>query len=123
MEEPKNPFILLGKRKMIELMKEQFEYFTDKDAKPDLFYYDKWGNSERLTYLDDYDNVHDLYHSIVGGEEMCLYHENDGRNHRVKIEEYTKRKSVVSSIKEYKKEIDAQPKVNNLEPQRADQER
>ena len=35
MDRSENTFIFLGKRKMIELMKEQFEYFTDKDAKQD----------------------------------------------------------------------------------------
>ena len=131
MDRSENTFIFLGKRKMIELMKEQFEYFTDKDAKQNYFHYDKYGKSERLTYLDDYDNVHDIYHSIVGGEEMCLYHENNDRNRRVNLPSFRllkatnggHSKSVISSLKEYRKEIAAQPKANNLEHQRSDQER
>lgn len=83
MEKSKNTFVPLGKRKMIELMKEQFEYFADKSASSRWFHYDRYGKSERLKYYDDYDNAHDLYHSIVGGEEMCLYHKNNGRNRHV----------------------------------------
>ena len=134
MEKSKNTFVPLGKRKMIELMKEQFEYFTDKDASSRWFHYDRYGNSERLNYYDDYDNAHDLYHSIVGGEEMCLYHKNNDRNRRVILHkelenadkiiyDYALKKSVVYSLKEYQKEIDTHPEANNLEPQRVDQER
>ncbi len=134
MEKSKNTFVPLGKRKMIELMKEQFEYFADKSASSRWFHYDRYGKSERLKYYDDYDNAHDLYHSIVGGEEMCLYHKNNGRNRHVIlhkelenvdkiIDDYALKKSVVYSLKEYQKEIDTHPEANNLEPQRADQER
>lgn len=62
---------------------------------------------------------------------MCLYHENNDRNRRVNLPSFRllkatnggHSKSVISSLKEYRKEIAAQPKANNLEHQRSDQER
>lgn len=74
-------FQLFGKSRMIALMKTQFEYFADLDARQSDFNYMKFdANSERLIYIDDYDNTHDLYHGIAGGKEVCLYHVNDDRN-------------------------------------------
>lgn len=114
-------FQLLGKSKMIELMKTQFEYFTDLEANQNLFAYNRLDiNSERLEYLDDYDDIHDLYHGIVGGKEVCLYHVNDWRNRSIDI---SKGKSVMQSLKEYQKEINDHPKANNLENQRTPRER
>lgn len=72
-----NTFKIFGKRKMIELMKTQFDDFTDLEADYNSFAYNRLDvNSECLEYLDDYGNMHNLYHGMVGGKEVCLYHIN-----------------------------------------------
>lgn len=113
---------LLGKNKMIELMKTQFEYFTDLDAGPNSFFYNRLDiNSERLEYLDDYDNMHGLYHGIVSGQEVCLYHMNNDRNRSIEIPKGNR--SVIDSLRKHQEEISRQPNVNNLEYQHTQQER
>lgn len=122
MNNQENFFKILGKRKMIELMKSQFEYFIDIEADPNLFTYNRFDiNSERLEYFDDYDNMHDLYHSIVGGQEVCLYHMNNDRNRSIEIPKSNQ--SVLDSLKKHQQEINRQSNVNNLEYQHTQQER
>lgn len=77
---------IFGKKKMILLMKSQFEYFTDSDAGTSMFEYIRFDkSSERLRYCDDYDNKHDLYHSMAGGKEILLYHVNNEQNRSLEI--------------------------------------
>lgn len=112
----------LGKTKLVSLMKSQFEYFTDLYASTSMFEYIRFdNNSERLRYCDDYDNIHDLYHSMVGGEEVLLYHVNDERNRRLEIPEGNK--SVIQSLKNNQQKIEEQSEGNNLEHQRSQKER
>lgn len=121
-------FQLLGKREMIALMKSQFKDFTDIDAKESYFDYIKLGErSERLVYCDDNDNCHDLYHSIVCGKEVCLYHVNDERNKHIELPE--RKNSIVSKLNKFSRDINngneksQTPKANNLEHQRHSNER
>lgn len=105
-------FELLGKIKMISLMKSQFEDFTDLNADSSAFDYVHFSNtSERLSYYDDYENYHDLYHSIAAGKEVCLYHINDGRNIPVKLPQ--KEKSVRQTLKEFQALV--QSDLNNAD--------
>lgn len=105
-------FELLGKIKMISLMKSQFEDFTDLNADSSAFDYVHFSNtSERLSYYDDYDNYHDLYHSIVAGKEVCLYHINDERNISVKLP--PKERSVRQTLKEFQALV--QSDLNNAD--------
>lgn len=131
---PDNNFKFLGKGKMIELMKSQFGYTADKATPEFEFKYMKLGNtSERLEYYNDYyEDHHDLYHSIVAGEEVCLYHVNDGRNRRVEIPGRTaveQKASVVDKLNRLSQNINSDkdksqiPKDNNLESQRTPHER
>lgn len=108
---------------MISAMKTQFEYFTDLDADQYSFDYIRLGpKSERLVYCDDYGNVHDLYHSIVGGKEGCFYHVNNERNRSIEVPKPSK--SVVQSLHKHQEEIAKKhPIGNNMEHQRSDQER
>lgn len=122
MNNQENFFKILGKRKMIELMKSQFKYFIDIEADPNLFAYNRFDiNSERLEYLDVHDNMHDLYHGIVGGQEVCLYHMNNDRNRSIEIPKSNQ--SVLDSLKKHQQEINRQSNVNNLEYQHTQQER
>lgn len=128
-----NNFQILGKEKMIALMKSQFGYSADNAAKEFEFKYTKLGDtSERLEYHNDYyEDHHDLYHSIVAGEEVCLYHVNDGRNRRVEIPgNITENKpSVVNKLNKFSqaltktKEKPQTSRDNNLENQRTPRER
>ncbi|MCM1125022.1 MAG: hypothetical protein NC429_00985 [Lachnospiraceae bacterium] len=131
---PDNNFQFFGKEKMIALMKSQFGYTADKDAKEFEFKYTKLGDtSERLEYLNDYyDDHHDLYHSIVAGEEVCLYHVNDGRNRRVEIpgrNAAEQKASVIDKLNRFSQDINSDkdkpqiPRGNNLEHQPPHQER
>ncbi len=113
---------ILGKTKMISLMRNQLENPTDLNASRSSFDYIQFDKkSERLVYRDDGDNTHDLYHGIVGGMEVCLYHVNNGRNRSIEIPR--ENRSVVETLKKYQQKIDTQPKVNNLERQHTQQER
>lgn len=128
-----NNFQILGKEKMIALMKSQFGYSADNAAKEFEFKYTKLGDtSERLEYHNDYyEDHHDLYHSIVAGEEVCLYHVNDGRNRRVEIPgNITENKpSVVNKLNKFSQALtktEERPQTsrdNNLENQRTPRER
>lgn len=128
-----NNFQILGKEKMIALMKSQFGYSADNAAKEFEFKYTKLGDtSERLEYHNDYyEDHHDLYHSIVAGEEVCLYHVNDGRNRRVEIPgNITENKlSVVNKLNKFSQALtktEEKPQTsrdNNLENQRTPRER
>ena len=131
---PDNNFQFLGKEKMIELMKSQFGYTADKATPEFEFKYTKLGNtSERLEYYNDYyEDHHDLYHSIVAGEEVCLYHVNDGRNRRVEIpgrNAVEQKASVVDKLNRLSQDINSDkdksqiPRDNNLESQRTPHER
>lgn len=131
---PDSNFQFLGKEKMIALMKSQFEYSADKDAKEFEFKYIKLGDtSERLEYHNDYyEDHHDLYHSIVAGQEVCLYHINDGRNRRIEIPSRNaaeQKASVVDRLERFSQEINSDKdksqisRDNNLESQRTQHER
>lgn len=125
----KNNFNILGKSKMISLMKSQFEYTADPDVAESYFKYTKYGDtSERLEYHDDYyDDHHDLYHSIIAGKEECLYHVNDGRNKSIELPE--PKTSVVDKLNGFGQKIKESenktqnPIGNNLEHQRTQHER
>lgn len=130
---PDNNFQFLGKEKMIELMKSQFGYTADKATPEFEFKYTKLGDtSERLEYYNVYyDDHHDLYHSIVAGEEVCLYHINDGRNRRVEMPKNTAepKTSVVDKLNRFSQGINSDKvksqisRDNNLENQRTPYER
>ncbi|MDE7249105.1 MAG: hypothetical protein K2N82_04305, partial [Lachnospiraceae bacterium] len=131
---PDNNFQFLGKEKMIELMKSQFGYTADKATPEFEFKYTRLGDaSERLEYHNDYyEDHHDLYHSIVAGEEVCLYHINDGRNRRVEIpgrNAAEHKASVIDKLNKYSQDINSDkdksqiPRDNNLESQRTPHER
>lgn len=117
---------LLGKKKMVGIMKSQLGAFKDADVKEQNFEYTKFDqNSERLTYRDNQDNHHNLYHSVVGGKEVCLYNVNNGRNKAVAVP----KDSILEKLNEFEKSLNkgkenTQPvKVNNLEHQRDSKER
>lgn len=131
---PDNNFQFLGKEKMIALMKSQFGYTADKATPEFEFKYTRLGDtSERLEYYNDYyEDHHDLYHSIVAGEEVCLYHINDGRNQRVEIPSRSaeeQKASVVDKLNRFSQDINSDkdksqiPRDNNLESQRTPYER
>lgn len=129
MTDKKANFQLFGKNRMIALMKTQFEYFTDLDARQSDFEYMKFdAKSERLIYIDDYDNTHDLYHGIAGGKEVCLHHVNDDRNVEIldknpvreKLTEKLKRFSQIKGAGEENAHLS---NVNNLVHQRDQYER
>lgn len=122
---PDNNFQFLGKRNMIALIKPQFEHSADQNAEESYFRYTKLGSSsERLEYLDDHDNHHDLYHSIVAGEEVCFYHINDGKNKRIELPDH--KASVVNKLNRFDQQIKSSERepsnlpVNNLEHQRTE---
>lgn len=115
-------FQFLGKEKMISMIKTQFEYFTDLEAGKKSFEYMRLGSStEKLAYLDDYNNEHILYHSIVGGKEICLYRMNNERNKRIELPQ--QKASVINKLTENKKLLEQNSRVNNLENQRTQTER
>ncbi len=116
-------FQFLGKDKMISLMKSQFEYFSDLDAGEKCFSYIRFREyAERLSYIDDYSNEHNLYHSILNGKEVCLYHVNDEHNKRIELP--YQRESIIGRLKENEKILKAHDNsVNNLENQRTQTER
>lgn len=131
---PDKNFQFLGKEKMIALMKSQFGYTADKATPKFEFKYTRLGDtSERLEYHNDYyEDHHDLYHSIVAGEEVCLYHVNDGRNRRVEIpgrNAAEQKASVVEKLNRLSQDIKSDkdksqiPRDNNLESQRTPHER
>ncbi len=115
-------FQFLGKEKMISMIKTQFEYFTDLEAGKNSFEYMRLGsNTEKLAYLDDYNNEHILYHSIVGGKEICLYRMNNERNKRIELPQ--QKVSVINKLTENEKLLKQNSRVNNLENQRTQTER
>lgn len=119
-----NPgFQFLGKDKMISLMKSQFEYFSDLEAGEKCFSYIRFReHAERLTYMDDYSNEHDLYHSIVGGKEVCLYYVNDERNKRIELTQ--PKESILYKLDSNKQIVSENiSQGNNLERQRPQNER
>lgn len=119
-------FQLLGKEKMVALMKSQLETAIDTDTRNSNFDYKKFDqNSEQLTYRDNQDNLHNMYHSVVGGKEVCLYNINNGRNRAIAVQ----KDSIVEKLSKFSRDInngkeDAQSlNVNNLEHQRDSKER
>lgn len=117
---------LFGQKKMVALMKSQIETSIDTDTRDSNFDYKKFDqNSEQLTYRDNQDNLHNLYHSVVGGKEVCLYNINNGRNRAIAVQ----KDSIVEKLSKFSRDInngkeDAQSlNVNNLEHQRDSKER
>ncbi len=115
-------FQFLGKDKLISMIREQFKYFTDLEAGKNSFEYMRLGsNTEKLSYLDDHNNEHILYHSIVGGKEICLYRMNNERNKRIELPQ--QKVSVINKLTENEKLLKQNSRVNNLENQRTQTER
>lgn len=119
-------FQLFGKEKMVALMKSQLGNSIDTGTRELNFDYKKFDQkSERLTYIDNKDNLHNLYHSVVGGKEVCLYNINNGRNRAIEVP----KDSIVEKLSKFSRGItsskeDAQPvNANNLEHQRDSKER
>lgn len=119
-------FQLFGKKKMVALMKSQLGTSIDTGTRESDFGYTKFDqNSEQLTYSDNKDNLHNLYHSVVGGKEVCLYNINNGRNRAIEVP----KDSIIEKLSKFSRGItsgkeDAQPvNANNLEHQRDSKER